>query len=319
VNPEAYEAYLKGRFFWSKRTEGGLEKSFEYFNRAIAMDPTYAAAHVGLADSYMVLAILGLRSPRDVCPKATAAAERALELDETLAEAHKSLAAVRHLYHWDWPGSEQEFRRALELDPNCAIAHQWYAALLSGLRRHEEAVTEALQAHDLDPLSLVINAFVGFIYTRARLYDRAIEACRRAIEFDPNNPFGHWILARSLDADNKIREALAESEEAVRLSGNTFPYAAHLGYAYARIGNRARARTLLREFSERSKTEYVSPYHFALIYTGLGERDLAFEWLEKAYQERTPRLAGELSERIFDGRRSDPRFQDLVRRIGLPP
>jgi tetratricopeptide (TPR) repeat protein len=266
----------------------------------------------------MILAVFGLRSPRDVCPKARAAAERALELDETLAEAHKSLAAIRNLYDWDWPGSEQEFRRALELDPNCAIAHQWYAALLSGLRRHEEAVTEVLQARDLDPLSLVINAFVGFIHMRARQYGQAIEACRKAIDLDPTNPFGHWLLARSLDAADQLHEALAQSEEAVRLSGNRSPYAAHLGYAYARMGDRRRACEVLDQLRERLRTEYVSPYHFALIYTGLGESDLAFEWLEKAFHERTARLTGELSERIFDRFRSDPRLRDLVRRIGLP-
>jgi TolB-like protein len=238
VNPEAYDAYLRGRFFWSKRTEAGIEQSFEYFNQAIALDVTCSAAYAGLADSYLMLGIFGVLSPHDFCPKARGAAEKALELDEGLAEAHNSLAAVRHLYDWDWPGAEQEFRRALELDPNCALAHQWYASLLSGLGRHEEALTEVLRARDLDPLSLVINAFVGFIHMRARQYSQAIEASRKAIDLDPTNPFGHWILARSLDAGDQIREALAESEEAVKLSGNRFPYAAHLGYAYARMGDR---------------------------------------------------------------------------------
>ena len=317
VNPEAYDAYLRGRFFWAKRTEEGVEKSFGCFTEAISLDPTYSAAYAGLADSHLMLGIFGIRSPHDYCPKARAAAERALQLDETIAEAHNSLAAVRHLYDWNWPGAEQEFRRALELNPNYAVAHQWYASLLSGLGRHEEALTEVLWARELDPLSLVINAFVGFIHMRARRYDQAIEVCAKAVELDPTNPFGHWILARSLDARDQLREALAQSGEAVRLSGNRSPYSAHLGYAYAKVDDSQRACEVLDHLRERSRTEYVSPYHFVLIYTGLGESDLAFEWLEKAFEERTARLTGELSERVFDRFRSDPRFQHLVRRIGL--
>jgi tetratricopeptide (TPR) repeat protein len=168
------------------------------------------------------------------------------------------------------------------------------------------------------PLSLVINAFVGFIHMRARRYDQAIEACTRAVDLDPNNPFGRWMLARSLDAADRIREALAQSEEAARLSGNRSAYTAHLGYAYARAGDSHRACAVLDQLRERSRTEYISPYHFALIHMGLNQGDLAFEWLEKAYGERTARLTGELFERLFDPFRSDPRFQDLVRRIGLP-
>jgi tetratricopeptide (TPR) repeat protein len=277
------------------------------------------SATPGLADSHLMLGIFGMRPPHDYCSKARAAAERALHLDETIAEAHNSLAAVRHLYDWNWPGAEQEFRRALELNPNYAVAHQWYASLLGGLGRHEEALTEVLLwARELDPLSLVINAFVGFVHMRARRYDQAIEVCAKAVELDPTNPFGHWILARSLDARHQLREALAQSGEAVRLSGNRSPYSAHLGYAYAKVGDSQRACEVLDHLRERSRTEYVSSYHFALIYTGLGESDLAFEWLEKAFEERTARLTGELSERVFDRLRSDSRFRDLVRRIGLP-
>ena len=317
VNPEAYDAYLRGRFFWAKRTEEGIEKSFACFRHAIEVAPTYSAPYAGLADSYLMLGIFGTRSPHDFCPKAKVAAEKALELDDALAEAHTSLAGVTSLYDWDWPGAEREYRRALELDPNYAVAHQWYASLLSGLGRHDEALTEVLRARELDPLSLVINAFVGFIHMRARRFDQAIEACAKAIELDPNNPFGRWILARSLDAGDQLREALAQSEQAVTLSGNKDPFTAHLGYASARMGDRRRADDVLDQLRERSKSEYVSPYHFAIIYTALDQRDLAFEWLEKAFQERTARLTGELSERVFDPLRSDPRFQELVRRIGL--
>ena len=213
VNPQAYEAYLKGRFFWSNRTTGGLEKAVEYFSRAVSIDADYAPAYSGLADTYIMSSLFGFQSPHELFPTAKKLAEKALALDETLAEAHKSLGAVRDLYEWDWTRAEQAFTRALELDTNCASAHQWYAALLSNVRRYDEAVIQALQARDLDPLSLVINAFVGFMYMRAGQHDRAIQECCKAVELDPNNPFGHWILARSFDAADKTAEALEEAQQ----------------------------------------------------------------------------------------------------------
>jgi TolB-like protein/lipoprotein NlpI len=318
VNAEAFEAYLKGRFFWNKRTKADLERSFAYFRQAIAADATYAAPYAGLADCYILMNVFGLSSPHIVCPKAREAAEKALELDETLPEAHNSLAAVRHLYYWDWSGSEQEFRRALELDRNCAVAHHWYAVLLSLLQRHEEAITQMLAARDLDPLSLVVNAFVGFIYMKAGHHDRAIEACCRAIELDPNNPFGHWLLARGLDARGKLDEALGQSQEAAKQSGNSLPYFSHLGYAYARIGDRLAAYNVLEQLTERSMTEYVSPFDFALIYSALDEKEFAIEWLKKAFQERNSRLITEFRGPVFGGLKFDTTFQDLTRRIGLP-
>jgi TolB-like protein len=318
VNAEAYEAYLKGRFFWNKRTKADLERSFAYFRQAIAADAAYAAPYAGLADCYILMNVFGLSSPHVVCPKAREAAEKALELDEGLPEAHNSLAAVRHLYYWDWPGSEQEFRRALELDRNCAVAHHWYAVLLSLLQRHEEAITQMLAARDLDPLSLVVNAFVGFIYMKAGHHDRAIEACCRAIELDPHNPFGHWLLARGLDACEKLDEALGQSQEAAKQSGNSLPYISHLGYAYARIGDRLAAYNVLKQLTERSMTEYVSPFDFALIYSALDEKEFAIVWLKKAFQERNSRLVAEFRGPVFGGLKFDTTFQDLTRRIGLP-
>jgi TolB-like protein len=318
VNADAYEAYLKGRFFWNKRTKADLERSFAYFRQAIAADATYAAPYAGLADCYILMNVFGLSSPHVVCPKAREAAEKALELDDALPEAHNSLAAVGHLYYWDWSGSEQEFRRALELDRNCAVAHHWYAVLLSLLSRHEEAIAQVLAARDLDPLSLVVNAFVGFIYMKAGRHDRAIEACRRAIELDPNNPFGHWLLARGLDARGKLDEALGQSQKAAKQSGNSLPYVSHLGYAYARIGDRLAAYNVLEQLTERSMTEYVSPFDFALIYSALDEKELAIEWLKKAFQERTSRLVAEVRGPVFGGLQFHTTFQDLTRRIGLP-
>ena len=317
AKPAAYEAYLKGRFFWNKRTVADLNKGIEYFNQAVSLDPAYPLAHAGLADSYEVLGIFGLLPPSDVFPRAKAAAETALELDETLAEAHSALGHLRMLYDWDWRGAEQEFKKALELDANYSIAHLWYGNLLTVLRRFEEAIVELKTARVLDPLSFPINIFEGFVYMRARQYDRAIESCRRAIELDPNNPFGHWILARVFDVQNELGESLAESEKAASLSGHGLPFTAHLGYAYARIGDAVRAHRVISELIELSKRRYVSPYAVAVIYTGLGEKDMAFEWLERAYADRTARLS-ELPDPPFDDLRSDPRFQDLVRRVGLP-
>ena len=319
VNPDAYDAYLRGRFFWNKRTAPDLDKSFEYFNQAIALDTGYAKAYAGLADYYITLGILALRPPREVYPPAKDAAETALELDETLAEAHNSLAAARHHYGWDWAGAEQEFKRALELDPNCSVAHQWYGALLALMRRYEEAIIEVKRARDLDPLSLVLNAFVGFMHMLVRQHDQAVDATRKAIELDPLYPFGHYVLARCLDARGELGHALEESEAAAGLSGGDLPFLAHLGYANARIGNLVKARDVREQLRELSKTTYVSPYHVARIYTGLGEKDSAFEWLERAFEERTARLPTELQgDPAFDGLRDDPRFEDLVRRMGLP-
>jgi TolB-like protein/Tfp pilus assembly protein PilF len=315
VNPEAYEAYLKGRYFLTKGT--GVERSLECFSKAIAVEPDYAAPYAGLADCYVLLGVLYLRQPCEVFPKAKEFAEQALVRDDGIAEAHKSLAVVRNLYEWDWEGSEEEFRRALELNPCLSAAHQGYSIMLSCLRRYEQAIEEALRAREIDPLSVGMNALVGFIYMRARRYDQAIEACRQAIELDPNNPFGHWLLARSLDAADRTTEALAESEIAARLAGNRSPYSGHLGYALTRAGDLAGASKIVEDLRERQKTEYVSPCEFVNIYTALGKTDLAFEWLEKAYQERTSRLVGELWDRPFDALRPDPRFQDLIRRIGL--
>lgn len=209
-----------------------MEKALEYFSRAISIDAGYAPAYSGLADSYVIMGIFGFQSPHDLYPKAKALVEKALALDETLAEALKPLAAVRDHYDWDWTSSEQAFTRALKLDPNCAISHQWYAALLSNVRRYEEAVDQALQARDLDPLSLVINAFVGLMYMRAGRHEQAIQECNKAVELDPNNPFGRWMLARSFDAANKTVEALEETERAVMLSGSLSLYVAQ-GYAFA--------------------------------------------------------------------------------------
>jgi TolB-like protein/Tfp pilus assembly protein PilF len=317
IKPEAYEAYLKGRYFWNKRTESDLERSLAYFNRALEYDPSYSAAFAGLADVYILLGILGLRRPHDVYPQARSAAKRALDLDPALAEAHKSLAAVRNHYDWDWRGAEQEFQRALELDRNSSVAHQWYGAVLLLLKRHDEAIAEVKRARDLDPLSPSLTAFMGLIYMKTRAYDQALEACRAAMELDPNHPFGYWVLARTLDACEDLRQALEISRTAAKLSGGDLLYTAHLGYALARAGENDGARVVANKLQEYAQTRYVCSYDIAMIYVGLGEKDTAFEWFERALEERTVRLC-ELNDPAFDELRSDRRFQALVQRVGLP-
>jgi tetratricopeptide (TPR) repeat protein len=316
VIPEAYECYVKGRHFWNKRTEPDFDRSIEHFNRAAGLDPGYAAPYVGLADAHIMLGIFGLRSPRDLYTRAKAAAETALSLDETLGEAHKSLAALRFFYEWDPRGAEWHCHRAIELDPNSATSHQWYGIILACLRRHEEAIGEMKRARDLDPLSIPIYGLLALSYIHARRYGEAIQASRAAVELDANNPFGHWHLARSLDANNELGEALAEAELACSLSSGRAPYRPYLGYMYGRTGDRLRAREVLRHLEEYQRTKYVSPHDIGLIYTALGERDLAFEWLEKAFAERTFRIC-ELFNPAFDSLRGDARFQDLARRLGI--
>jgi TolB-like protein/Tfp pilus assembly protein PilF/predicted Ser/Thr protein kinase len=314
VTPAAFEAYLRGRYFWNKRTESDLNRSIEYFNQALALDPGYALAHAGLADAFIVLGVFGLRAPSDAYPKAKAAALRAIDFDATLAEAYDSLGHVKAALDWDLPGAEQDYKRALELNPNYPSAGRGYGYILSLMQRHEEALAQLKGARDLDPLSMSVNAFLGLVSMKARRYDQGIAASRVAVELDPNNPQGHWILARALDAANQLPEALAEAEKAASLSGGSQPYNGHLGYAYARIGDRDRALEIVRKMQELAKTRYISAYYLALIYATLGEPDLALASLEKAYEERDTRLL-EVFDPAFDILRSD---QDLVRRIGLP-
>lgn len=317
VRPEAYEAYLKGRFFWNKRTEPNLHSAIDYFHHAVLWDPQYGLAQVGLADCYTLLGILGLAPPHSVFPRAKAATEAALQSDSTLVEAYATRGHIRTIYDWDWYGAEQDLTRALGLNPNYSIAHQFYGILLTILRRHREAIQHLKMARDLDPLSLPINALLGFTYMRARQYDSAIQACQSALELDPSNAFGHWMLSRMWDADENFGPALAEAETAVELCKGSVPFRAHLGYAYARIGNEVRARQVIDELLSTSCQQYVSPYLVAVIYVGLAWKDLALEWLEKAYTERAPRL-NELIDPPFNHLRSDPRFQSLAERFGLP-
>src|SRR5579871_6580817 len=317
VSPAAFEAYLKGRYYWNKRTEADLSASMEYFELAVALEPNYALAYAGLSDALVLFGIFGVRAPGEVYPKAKAAALKALELDPTLAEAYDALAHVKVSLDWDVLGALQFYQRAIELNPNYSPGRRGYGFLLSVTQRHQEAIAQLKLARDSDPLSVPVNAFLGVVLIKARRYEEGIAAARKTVEIEPENPLGHWILARALDAAGVFAEAVAAAEKANALAAGSQPYFAHLAYAYAKNGEREKAWKIVNEMLEQAKTKYVGTYYLGVIYASLGEKDLAMEALEKAYEERNVRLL-EVFDPSLDSMRSDVRFQDLVRRMEIP-
>ena len=319
INPEAFQLWLKGRYYWYKLNPEGLQKAIEYFQQALEKDPAYAPAYAGLADSYNLLAFFNVFPPREVMPKAKAAAVKALELDDDLAEAHVSLGWAGFTYDLDWPAAGKHFERAIVLNPAYPLAHSYYSLYLGALGRPEEGLTEAKRALDLDPVSPAINHYVVVQLYLARRFDEAIEQCRKTLELDPSFTPVHGTLAEVYSAKGMYREALAEYEEYSALSGGSPRSTAFVGYAHARLGQRSQAFRVLEQLRAASKQKYVPALSFAIVYVGLGEKDQAFLWLEKAYDERTNSLAYLKVQATWDPLRSDPRFADLVRRIGLPP
>ena len=319
VNPAAYEAYARGRYFWNKRTADGLHKAIAYFNEAIERDPGYALAHAGLADTYNVVAIFGLLPSQDALSKAKIAATRALELDEGLAEAHTSLARIHENHDWDWSAAEREFRRAIELNPGYATAHDWYATYLSAHGRHEEALTESNKAHQLDPFSLTINTSVGMILAEGGREDLAIERLRKTVEMDANFSYVHFQFGRTYLRRKAFVEAIAEFQKASALSPTMSRYSSALAHAYARAGRNTEAHQVLEELARPSQEPHASWTEIAIIHAGFGQSDEAFASLEKAYAHREWRLVRMKVEPMFDPVRADPRFGKLLRRIGLPP
>lgn len=319
VNPEAYELYLKGRYFWNKRDAEGLKKALDYFQGAAEKDPSYAPAQAGLADTYSLLGAAGYDVLRTVeaMEKARAAANRALLMDEELAEAHASLGFVNYSYDWDWSNAEKEFRRAIALNQNYATAHQWYSEYLSDLGRPEEAFAEARAALALDPRSLIVNENLARPYYFARRFDQAIESSRKTLEMDPNFPIAHLRLGRAYAAKSAYREAVEEFQRFSTLSGNTPLAAASIGNVLARSGDRAGAIRTLDELTKISKQKRVPPICFALVYVGLSNNDRALHWLERAYEERSDFLPVLKVDPLFDPLRLDPHFQDLLHRMGL--
>jgi TolB-like protein/Tfp pilus assembly protein PilF len=313
---EAYQAYLKGRYFWDKRIEEALKKAIEYFQQAIDVDQNYALAYAGLADCYAVLGNFSFLTPDESYPKARTAAIKALEIDDALAEAYTSLAWVKTHYDWDWPGAERKFKRAIEFNPAYAPAHYWYALFLSAMGRHEEAVAEGRRAVEAEPLSIIPNCLLGWTLFFARRNEEAIEQLRQTAELEPNFLW-RWVLAGAYAQKRMHAEAISELSEAVNVPGNRALSLAMLGHAYAAAGRRAEALAVLLELTQMEKERYVAPFFMAIIYTALGESERAFEWLERAYECRSWGLIWLRVDPWFDSLRSDERFTSLLHRIGL--
>jgi TolB-like protein/DNA-binding winged helix-turn-helix (wHTH) protein/Tfp pilus assembly protein PilF len=318
VNPQAYESFLKGRYFWNKRTADGLKVALAYFNQAIDEDPAYAQSYSGLADTYALLGDwqYAVMTPKEALPRAKAAATKALELDSALGEAHNSLAFCLDGFDWDFDSAGKEFRRAIELNPGYATAHHWYAWHLSLLGRYGEAIAEMRKAESLDPLSLIINADLAELLVLAHSYDESIEQSRKTIEMDPNFAFAHIQLAQAYLAKHMNEEALAELQKAVQLSAGSPTSIANLARAYVAVGKRSDAQKLLSDLKKRSSPSSSYAAEISVIYAALGDTDQTMNWLEKGYDERFN--PGVLLRPGFDPLRSDPRFEDLVHRIGLP-
>jgi tetratricopeptide (TPR) repeat protein len=316
-NLEAYRLYLIGRDLWNKRGEADLIKSIEYFEKAIEIDPNYALAYVGLGNAYQVLGNNGYWLPEKAFPRARAAALKALEIDDKLAEAHTALAGIMGDYDWDFVNAEKEFKLAIELNPGYAISHQWYAELLSYLGRLEEAIREIKIARNLDPLSPRISASVGFFMIFSRRYGEALEELNKALEVDPNHSLTHELLGWVYEAMGKYEDAVKFYLRAIELHGGSKDPEAYLACCYTLMGKREEAREILDDLIEYSKGNFVSGVDLALICAALGEKDQAFDWLEKAFRERDPYLLNMNNYHRLDPVRSDPRFSDLLRRIGL--
>ena len=317
-NTEAYELYLKGRFFWDKRTGENLKRSIDYFNQATAADPNYALAYVGLADCYLLLEDYGGAPANETYPKAKAFAQRALQLDDSLAEAHTSLAYV-YSNLWQWEQAEEEFKRAITLNPNYSTAHHWYSLYLLDLGRIDEAMTEIKRAHELDPLSLIIGTTLNYAYFAKGDVDSSIAQCKRVIDLDPGFPRAHEYLGLGYLAQGRYPEAIVEIHKAVELSGRDRRPLRDLGYGYAVSGKRAETLTVLKEIEGNYEKHKAIGQDLAAVYAGLGEKDQAFAWLEKDFQARSGLLAWSRWTPPFDSLRSDPRFADLLRRMGLKP
>jgi TolB-like protein/DNA-binding winged helix-turn-helix (wHTH) protein/Flp pilus assembly protein TadD len=312
TKPEAYEAYLKGRYYWNKRTAEGMQKAEHYFQQAIDSDPAYAAAYSGLADCNTGLTWHGFKSPADALPKAYAAARKAVEIDPQSAEAHASLGLVAS-HGWDWAGAEAEFRTALALDPQYANAHHWYGDYLSIKSRHDEALAEANRALELDPLNLMIGTWVALRYYQAHDYSRAIEQARNSVELDSNFAAAHLLLGEGYVQAGLHSEGVSELKRAASLSGGSPLYTAQVGVALAAAGRKREALRIAHELETISRKRYVSPYGLAQIYAALNRNEDTFKWLQAAYSERAVWMDYLAVDPLFDRYHSDHRFQELLR------
>jgi TolB-like protein/DNA-binding winged helix-turn-helix (wHTH) protein/Flp pilus assembly protein TadD len=317
VNPDAYEAYLKGRYFWNKRTADGMKKAIDYFNQAIEKDPNYAQAYAGLTDSYALAGDwkYGVLAPKEAYPKAKAAAIRAIELDNTLGEAHISLAFCLDGFDWNFASAGKEFMRGIELSPGYATGYEWYGWHLASLGRNDEAVAEVKKAASLDPLSLIISSDLAEELLIAHRYNEATEQARKTINMDSFFAPAHYVLGQALVQKHMYKEAIAELQRAVELSEGSTAFTANLAYAYAVSGSRNEAVKILNDLKNRPQNGFSNAPEIALVYVGLDQKDQAMSWLEKAFEESFSPWV--LMRPAFDPLRSDPRFQNLLHRIGL--
>src|SRR6267142_1324896 len=315
-NAEAYQLYLQGLFYWNKWTQADFRKAADYFNQAVQKDPRYALSYAGLADTYSQMGDAGYLPPSEAWPKAKAAAMQALEIDDTLAEAHTSLALVKEHFEWDWTGAETEFRRAIELNPNSATTHHWYGDYLANMGRSEEGLRETKRAQELDPLSLIINTTLGWQLYLARRSDQAIEQLRKVLDIDARFTPARRVLEEVYAQTGRQKEAVEEREKVVSLSGSP-ELAASIAEDFSKLGYKGVQQSWLDGLTEISKHGYVSSYSIAEGYMRLGQKEKALEWLEKAYQEHDSGLVSIAVEPMFDPMRTNPRFVDIVRRMKL--
>jgi tetratricopeptide (TPR) repeat protein len=318
TNAEAYQFYLKGRYYWNKRTADGLKKGIEQFQQAIDRDPNYALGYVGLADCYSLLEQYAGVPASETLPKARAAADRALQIDNSLAEAHTSSAETSMML-WHWAEAEEEFRRAINLNPNYPTAHQWFALYFLAKQQFDDALRESKRAQELDPLSPVISDVVALVYLTKNELNSAIEQFQRVIELDPSFPPAHAYLGLAYLKQRRYEEATAELQKSVELSGRASEYLGLLGSCYAVTGRRAEALVILKELEERYVKHESNGLNLAVLYTGLGDKDQAFAWLEKDFQQHGGQLFTIALLPELEDLRGDPRYADLVRRMGLQP
>jgi TolB-like protein/Flp pilus assembly protein TadD len=317
ISPEAHELYLRGRFHWNKRTVEGLKKSIDYFQQAVEKDPTYALAYSGLADSYNMLGLWGDLPQMESAPKAKAAATRALEIDEQLAEAHASVGWTLFAFAWDWSAAERELKRSIELNPSYATAHRWLANCLTQQGRHGEALTEGRRAHQLDPVSLITNSVLAYTLYAARQYDEAIEQEWKTLELDDQFAQAHWVLGMALEEKGKSEGAIRELQKATALDAHPL-YLAALGHAYGVAGQGEQGLAIFHNLAKVSKEKNIAWNEVAILYTGMGEKERALATLETAYMRHDSQLNWLKVDPRLDRLRADPRFADLLRRMNLP-
>jgi len=316
-NIEAFDHYSRGIFYWNKRTSNSLNKAIRHFEHATEKDPNYALAYVGLANCYNLLSYYSDVPPNESYPKAKEAVMRALVIDENLAESHNSLAYIKIRYDWDWEGAEKEFKRAISLNPNYATAHFWYSELLQTASRFDEAYDEAKRALELDPISPIINSNLAEIYSNSRQYDKAIEQLRKTLEMAPDFVYAHRALGKNYLYQQKYDEAIVEFKKTVELSGPSTVLLGAMGNAYALAGEQDKAIEILKNLEKRSKKRYIRPTTMIFLYIALGKMDKAFEWLNKAYEQRFELLIYLKVGEEYDPLRKDPRFKEMLRKVGL--